>query len=99
MAKKDSTTNGHTRKVATVQNYKDVFSTGPGKKVLLDLLKTHHFYSYAIDTDAIEMAQRQGERNVVARILSVMRIDINAMNQEFEQEMLEIEKDNQQGVF
>lgn len=60
-------------KAATPEEYYNTFQVSPtGMKVLGDLMKAHHFYSSTFSIDPYTTARREGERNVVLRILTIM---------------------------
>lgn len=63
------------RQAARIRNYKDVFETETGKKVLHDLMRSHHVLGGLPAKDAYEMYRAEGERNVILRIMSLLNID------------------------
>lgn len=50
------------------QAYLDVFTSPSGLIVLKDMAKAHHFESSTFSSEALVMALREGERNVILRI-------------------------------
>lgn len=64
----------HVKKQADlIDAYKATFSTPSGKKVLNDLMATHFVYSTTFTEAKSELIiLREGERNVVMRILSLL---------------------------
>lgn len=61
--------------MATVSDYKKMFQDSPhGQAVLEDLKAAHHFYSSTIASpvDPYFMAFREGERNVILRIMTIL---------------------------
>lgn len=66
------------RAVARAVDYKNVFGSGQGKRVLLDLMKEHSMLSPTIRVkiDPIELAFNEGARNVCLRILKLMKVDV-----------------------
>lgn len=76
----------HSRKsIDRIISYQSVFSTAEGEKVLYDLMKEHHFISSTFSKDPVEMALQEGERNVVLRILSILKVDVEALNKKIEE--------------
>ena len=67
------------RAVARTENYKQAFSTESGKAVLLDLLAEHYMMKPVFQgtEDAIGIAFRDGQRQVVLRILATMQLDVS----------------------
>lgn len=63
------------RQKEVVENYKATFSSPTGKKVLLDLIRTHHLMSSTFNKDPLEMARMEGERNAVLRILTLLKVN------------------------
>lgn len=52
--------------------YKDAFETDLGKRVLYDLMLHHGMLSSSFSTDPLDMARKEGERNVILRILKIL---------------------------
>jgi len=77
MAKKLN--NPSERVLARASDYKNVFGSGQGKRVLLDLMKEHHIMSPTISAkvDSHDLAFNEGARNVVLRILKIMKTDLS----------------------
>jgi hypothetical protein len=63
------------KQVDRVRTYRTVFNSEDGKKVLHDLMRTHHVIGGLPAKDPYEMYRAEGERNVVLRILSLLNID------------------------
>lgn len=80
------------KRVTLLQNYKITFSDGPGRKVLLDLMTTHHIMGPVFTENARETILREGERNVVLRILKILGIDTNEMLKNIEEAQREQEE-------
>lgn len=70
--------------VDRVVSYQAVFSTNEGQKVLFDLMFNHHMLNSTFVKDPIEMALKEGERNVVLRILSILKIDVKDLAKKIE---------------
>jgi len=67
------------RQIATIQEYKHIFDSVAGKKVLNDLMRNFHIMGSGFDKDPYMHAFRAGEQNVVKYILMKMKQDTNAM--------------------
>lgn len=67
------------KKLALVQDYKDVFTSEIGKKVLNDMMSAHFFIQPTISADPYETAFKEGQRNVILRILQIMKVDVKEM--------------------
>lgn len=66
-------------------NYQAIFSTPEGQKVLWDLMSTHHIIGSTFSKDTHEMALKEGERNVVLRILQILKIDVTTLAKRIEE--------------
>lgn len=54
------------------QAYLDVFTSPQGLVVLQDMAKAHYFEGTTFSSDALKLAFREGERNVVLRIRTLI---------------------------
>lgn len=54
------------------KDYRVVFATPEGERVLADLLRACHVLEPVFSGDALEMAHREGMRNVALRIVSFL---------------------------
>lgn len=76
---------------AKVQDYKEVFNTEAGKKVLLDLMREGHVISNTFQGDPHEMVYAEGRRSIVLFILQIINTDMATLKERIEQA-------NEQGV-
>lgn len=74
------------KKVGVVADYQELFKLPIGKNVLKDLVKTHYVLSSTFDGDSHLMALREGERNVVLRILSILKVDVLELYKKIEEQ-------------
>lgn len=63
------------KQVDRVVAYRAVFGTEEGKIVLYDLIKQHNVLNSTFSKDPHEHAFKEGERNTVLRILTLLKID------------------------
>lgn len=80
------------RKVDAIADYKTVFNSPAGKRVLYDLMKQGNFLYSSYQGDIHDMAFREGERNIVNYILTMLKQDIKTIRDEIkkrEEEELE----------
>lgn len=63
------------KQVDKVIDYKVFFGTSEGKEVLYDLMKSSNMLQSSFSTDPYEMAFNEGQRNVVLRILTILKTD------------------------
>ena len=79
MAKKlsDTTKNVAEKALARAESYKRAFTSKEGKLVLLDLMKEHYMLTTVFQgrEEALGIAFRDGQRNVILRILTIMGLD------------------------
>lgn len=68
-------------------DYKRVFEGDVGQKVLLDMMKAAHMLTstYTQGCSPHEMAFREGERNTILRILTILKLDIVKLHKIIEQ--------------
>lgn len=58
-----------------VADYKLIFESEAGERVLYDLMKKCHFLHTSYDGDINSMVFREGERNVVNYIMTMLKQD------------------------
>lgn len=73
------------KKAITVADYKAVFGTEKGRGVLADLMRNHYVLTSTYDTDPTLVALREGERNVVLRIMTMLKIDVEELQKRIEE--------------
>tara|TARA_R100001082_G_scaffold37833_1_gene19949 strand:- start:609 stop:887 length:279 start_codon:yes stop_codon:yes gene_type:complete len=56
-------------------DYKKIFGSDQGERVLYDLMKNSFMITSTFSNDPHEMALREGHRNVILRILSILKTD------------------------
>lgn len=71
--------------------YQNVFRSTEGEIVLKDLMKTHGILSNIYKGDINDMLIKEGERNVVLRLLSILDIDIDAIYERIDRETKDVE--------
>jgi hypothetical protein len=75
MAKTEKMNPGQLKARARVLAYQKVFSSGDGKKVLQDLMANHFVMSStATQNEYVSIEFNEGQRNVVLRIMSILKI-------------------------
>lgn len=80
--------------IARIRRYQSVFGNKEGQMVLTDLIKAHHVLQPTyVRGDTHESAFKEGERNVVLRIFSMMKIDPNKLKEEIDR----LVKENENG--
>jgi hypothetical protein len=75
-------------------SYQAIFSSKDGEKVLYDLMKEHHMIGSTFTKDPHEMSFREGERNVVLRIMHILKIDVDALAKRIEEGLKQEESYN-----
>jgi len=74
------------RAIARVKDYKQIFSTRAGKRVLADLIEVHYVLKPLFHpTNQHLSSLREGERNTVLRILSLLKMDPIKMREYIEE--------------
>jgi len=76
----DNTKDNVTRLKGLREDYKKVFTTEEGKRVLADLEKTCFFKSTIfVPNDALTMAFNEGNRAVLLHILTILELNIEEL--------------------
>jgi len=74
------------RPVAILKDYQITFGTEHGKRVLMHMMKVHNVLGTCfVKGDPCESALREGERNVVLRILTLLKQDPIALLKRIEE--------------
>jgi acetylornithine/succinyldiaminopimelate/putrescine aminotransferase len=65
------------KQLATVNDYKNTFSSKQGKRVLYDLMQNGHVLNSTMVQGASpsDVCVKEGERNAVLRILNTLKMD------------------------
>lgn len=59
--------------MVTPEQYNNVFNVSPsGRAILEDMMNAHSFHNTTFSVDPYTMAFKEGERNVVLRILTIL---------------------------
>jgi len=66
-------------------DYQMTFSTPHGKRVLHDLMKWGHVLHPTFKKDPHETAFQEGERHMVLRLLTVLKTNVEALNEHIDQ--------------
>lgn len=74
-----------------IEAYQALFSTADGTLVLEDLMQTHHMLSSTYTGDATQILIREGERNVVLRILTILKTNPKQLLERIEQHEKDVE--------
>lgn len=68
------------KQLQRVTDYKFIFKTTEGRRVLYDLMRAHNVMQTTyVANDPIAMAIREGERNAVLRILTILKMNPRQM--------------------
>ena len=70
-------------------SYQALFATDDGQKVLWDLMSNHHMIGSTFSKDTHEMALKEGERNVILRILQILKLDVEKLATRIEEGLKE----------
>lgn len=62
-----------------IVSYRQAFSTPQGREVLLDLMQAHSVFDSTFDINTNEMCRKEGERNAVLRIMTILKISPSEM--------------------
>jgi len=68
------------KSLAKISDYKATFLEGRGQKVLHDMMRAHFMMATTyVKGDPYESAMREGERQVIIRILSILKVDLKKL--------------------
>jgi hypothetical protein len=75
------------RQYAKLMDYKNVFSSASGQKVLDDMMSAHHVLNstYSKSATREDVLIREGERNAVLRILTILKTSPGKLREMIEQ--------------
>jgi hypothetical protein len=65
------------KQAGIISDYQGIFNSPQGRNVLKDMMRAHGFLGSSFSTNVLEMAQKEGERNVVLRILHNLNTNVN----------------------
>lgn len=81
-----SKTNQADKQRQVITDYKTVFGTDQGRRVLYDMMKTHHIVSPShVKGNTDETSYNEGQRMVVLRILTLLKYNIDKFDQAIKQ--------------
>lgn len=63
------------KKITVAAAYKEVFSSTLGQKVLNDMMSAHFMFQTSMHSDQSQAAYNEGQRAVILRIMSIMKMD------------------------
>jgi hypothetical protein len=73
------------RFVGRIQDYRKVFGSAEGKRVLYDVMKHGHMLDVSyVRGDPHETSFREGERNMALMIMTKLNIDVDQLKQHIE---------------
>lgn len=73
------------KRVQLVKDYKGVFETPAGRRVLYDLMSNHHIMSPTyVDGTTEGTLLREGERRAILRILNILKYDLKTLHERIE---------------
>lgn len=64
------------KSLSTFKAYSQLFDSPLGKQVLQDLFKNHAMLHSTFNGDIHQMLLKEGERNVILRILTILKMDV-----------------------
>lgn len=77
-AKKEASGRAALKKVA---DYKAVFDSPVGRRVLHDMMSAHNMLNSSFSKDPYQMAFNEGGRNVLLRIMTIMKVDLKQLEE------------------
>lgn len=72
------------KRAGVVSSYKHVFKGNEGTTVLHDMMANHFMLKPTFDTDPLKMAHNEGQRAVILRILTYMKVNPEQLKERIE---------------
>ncbi len=72
------------QKLAKYKDYQRTFNSEQGQRVLYDLMNEHYFLRSSFDQNPYEMAFREGQKNVILRIMTILKLDLGKIKEKLE---------------
>lgn len=69
------------KRAAVLKAYQNIFNSPDGQTVLADLMNAHGMLSSSFSGDPLKTVFKEGERNVVLRILTILKTDETQLKQ------------------
>lgn len=86
MSEEDDKAKGRRKALAKLSDYQKVFGDLIGKKVLRDMMQEHFMLKPTfVKGDPYQTAFNEGERNVMLRLLAVLKIDPKELEQRIQE--------------
>lgn len=63
------------KRVRRVKDYQFVFKGKEGERVLADMMSRYHMLGPVMDDSSLQIAYKEGQRNVVLEILNLLNTD------------------------
>jgi len=73
------------KRVRRVKDYQFIFKGKEGNRVLADMLERYHVLGPVMDESSLQIAYKEGQRNVVLEILALLHIDEYKLIQRLEE--------------
>lgn len=73
------------KQVSHIEAYRKVFLSPDGEKVLNDLMRNHSMLDSTFKGDVNKMLVAEGERNVLLRIFSILKTDVQKFIERIDQ--------------
>jgi len=84
------------KELANITDYRNVFGTKQGKRVLYDLMMHHFVMGHTFNpANSQETAFNEGQRNVVLRLMAKLKIDPKLLLETYEQGEKEHDNDRE----
>ena len=80
----DNRKSGMRKQARIISAYKNIFESQQGKEVLADLMQVHNMLNSTHSPSVHDIYFKEGERNVVLRILSILKTDTKKLIERIE---------------
>lgn len=72
------------KKLSNLKDYQRTFNSEHGQRVLYDMMNEHYFMRSSFDPNPYEMAFREGQKNVILRVMTILKLDLVKIKEKIE---------------
>jgi hypothetical protein len=73
------------RQEELIKSYKRLFESEDGQVVLYDMMQAGHMLAHNHSSDPYTSAFKEGERNAILRVLTILETDIHKLREQMKQ--------------
>jgi len=81
------------RRFTKINDFKKVFNTPEGQKVLLEICRFCHVYNTCFDIDPYKLSYFNGQRDVAMWIMDLLKTDLQQFVKQYEEAKKDVNRD------